>query len=91
MSELSKLKWRCRRGIKELDVLLTRYLEQMYEQAPVAERQNFLALLELPDIDLYAYLVGQERPADREMRALVEKMSNCAVKPRKKTSGVNVA
>ncbi|TGO02253.1 hypothetical protein PN36_27835 [Candidatus Thiomargarita nelsonii] len=59
MNELSKLKWRCRRGMKELDVLLTRYLEQCYEQAPIAEQQTFQALLELPDMELYAYLLGQ--------------------------------
>jgi len=73
MNELSKLKWRCRRGMKELDVLLTRYLEQSYEQAPIAEQQTFQALLELPDMELYAYLVGQKTPTDGKWRALVEK------------------
>ncbi len=67
MSELSKLKWRCRRGMKELDVLLTRYLEQRYEQAPITEQMTFQALLELPNIDLYAYLIGQKKPADKEL------------------------
>jgi antitoxin CptB len=74
MSELSKLKWRCRRGMKELDVLLTRYLEQRHEQAPITEQMTFQALLELPNIDLYAYLIGQKKSADKEMQALVERM-----------------
>jgi antitoxin CptB len=72
-SEYSKLKWRCRRGMKELDVLLIRYLEQSYEQAPIAEQQTFQALLELPDMELYAYLLGQKTPTDGKLRALVEK------------------
>ena len=64
--------------MKELDVLLTRYLEHRYEQAPIAEQQTFQALLELPNILLYAYLLGQETPTDGEMRALVERMRQSA-------------
>jgi len=60
--------------MKELDVLLTHYLEQRYEQAPIAEQQTFQALLELPNIDLYAYLMGQKTPTDGEMQALVARM-----------------
>jgi len=74
MSEIAKLKWRCRCGMKELDVMLTRYLEQRYEQAPITEQQAFKALLELPNTDLYAYLMGQTKPVDIQMQALVERM-----------------
>ncbi len=75
MSEFSKLKWRSLRGMKELDVLLTCYLEQMYEHAPIAEQQTFQAFLELPNAELYAYLMGDETPMDEKMRVLVEKMT----------------
>lgn len=74
MNELSKLKWRCRRGTRELDVLLTTYLEQNYKHAPVAEQQTFQALLELSDNQLQNYLLGEEKPEDGKMLDLVLKI-----------------
>jgi antitoxin CptB len=74
MSDLAKLKWRCRRGIKELDVLLTRYLEQYYEPASLTEQQAFQALLELSDAKLYNYLIKNEKPVETSLRFLVEKI-----------------
>jgi len=42
MSKLSQLKWRCRRGVKELDLILNTYLEQYYENADDnAKNSNF--------------------------------------------------
>lgn len=76
MNEFSRLKWQCRRGMKELDLLLTRYLEQEYNRAPLAEQQTFQTLLELPDIDLYTYLIGQETPGDDKLLKLIEKIRN---------------
>jgi len=52
-----KLKWRCRRGMKELDVLLTQYLEQNYDKASKKQQQAFENLLKLSDYDLYALLI----------------------------------
>lgn len=52
-----KLKWRCRRGMKELDVLLMQYLEQNYDKATKKEQQAFENLLKLSDNDLYALLI----------------------------------
>ena len=56
------LRWRCRRGMRELDVLLERYLEERYPCAPSIEQQAFEALLELPDPELHAYLCGARCP-----------------------------
>lgn len=74
MSDLSRLRWHCRRGMKELDVLLTCYFEQQYKQAPAVEQQTFETLLELSDKDLYTCLIELESPKDEKMRALVKKM-----------------
>lgn len=75
MKNLNLLKWHCRRGMKELEFMLTRYLEQNYNQASAAEQQTFATLLELPDLELYAYLVGQPSPAKEELLALAKKIS----------------
>ena len=74
MNQLSKLKWRCRRGMRELDVLLTNYLEQRYKHAPITEQQTFQALLELSDNQLQNYLLGEVKPEDRKMLNLVWKI-----------------
>ena len=45
----SRLRWQCRRGMKELDQLLTSYLDNGYESAPEADKAAFRALLKLSD------------------------------------------
>jgi antitoxin CptB len=56
--EQGRLAWRCRRGMKELDLLLVGYLRQHWPQAGQDERQSFAQILELPDPVLAAYLLG---------------------------------
>lgn len=62
--QIGKLRWRCRRGMKELDLLMLGYLERHYPTAPAEERQAFAELLELQDPLLMSYMVGRETPAD---------------------------
>lgn len=57
--ELNRLRWRCRRGMRELDVLLERYLRDRWPTAPAEHRAAFRALLELPDPELAALLLGR--------------------------------
>jgi antitoxin CptB len=45
--------------MKELDVLLTRYLDEGFAAAPPAEQQAFLELLNVQDPVIYAYCLGQ--------------------------------
>jgi antitoxin CptB len=61
VTDLGRLRWRCRRGMKELDVLLTRYVEERFAVAPAAEQQAFETLLEDPDPVIYAYCMGQSQ------------------------------
>lgn len=70
-----RLRWRCRRGMKELDVLLLGYLEQHHPNASAAEQQAFADLLELPDPQLWTYLSGRERPDDALLAALIERIA----------------
>ena len=70
-SELRRLRWRCRRGMRELDQLLLRYLDRSWPTAPDAERAVFLRLLDCEDDKLWAWCMGRERPADPELRDLV--------------------
>ena len=67
MSRAARLRWRCRRGRRELDLLLQRYLNEHYEQAGAAEQACFEALLECSDPELEDRLTG--RLAARVARA----------------------
>ena len=70
MPNLSRLAWRCRRGTKELDLLLQTWLEQEFERSSDAEQRIFLALLDWPDDRLGRLLLGQDRAADAEVDGL---------------------
>ena len=76
MSELSRLRWLCRRGMKELDVIMSRYLEHYYESASTADRDKFRLLLEMPDPDLYDLLLGRSEASDPELGQIVDVLRN---------------
>ncbi len=63
-SVIGPLRWRCRRGMKELDVLLERFAQQVLPQASAAECRVFAELLALPDPLLAEYLLAGEAPAE---------------------------
>lgn len=68
---MARLRWRCRRGMRELDVMLTRYLDRAWAAASPTERDAFVQLVELQDPDLLGYLVGRATPAEESQRAII--------------------
>ena len=72
---LSRLRWRCRRGMRELDVLLIGFLERHYAQASALERQAFERLLELPDPLIMAYLTGRETVTEPAVADVVARLT----------------
>jgi len=68
------LRWRCRRGMRELDQLMQRYLEHGWPDASDAERGTFLRLLDCEDDKLWQWCVGQATPEDPELRDLVQRI-----------------
>ncbi|MEE8389030.1 MAG: succinate dehydrogenase assembly factor 2 [Acidiferrobacterales bacterium] len=65
--ELRRLRWRCRRGLLELDIVLQRFLDQGYTGLDEYQRQAFNDLLELPDNTLLAYLTKQDKPEETRL------------------------
>lgn len=72
---LGRLRLQCRRGMKELDVLLLGYLEQHYPTAGAAEQACFDALLALPDPVLWDSLCGRAG-VSADCQALLVKLQN---------------
>jgi antitoxin CptB len=70
-----ELVWRTRRGTKELDLILSRWLERCYARATDDERAQFVRFLDLPDPEMAAYLLQHEKPADPSFAALVSQLA----------------
>ena len=70
----AQLKWQCRRGMRELDLLLTTYLENAYPQASESKKRAFRELLALADPRLYDYLLGGQMPGDAALASVVSEI-----------------
>lgn len=76
--ELTRLRWRARRGMRELDWLLGGYLDARGGGLGDAERRCLGALLEYPDAVLLEWLLGRGRPMDRVLAGLVDRIRDAA-------------
>lgn len=74
MSEMSRLRWRCRRGMRELDVVLLHYLDNVYAEAHPDEQAAFRRCLELQDPDILGLLTGREDSPDKAVARVVAKI-----------------
>ena len=76
-ARLQRAKWRSRRGMRELDVLLNRFIETCYAELNAAERDDFDALLVESDVDLYAWFTGRAVPDSTVFVPLVTRIRQC--------------
>ena len=70
----SQLLWRCRRGVRELDILMTRFVEQFYDQMSEQEQAQFEKLLDVQDPTIMDWIFERETPPDQPMQALIHKL-----------------
>ena len=71
---LSRLRWQCRRGMRELDTLLVDYLEQVYPDASDHEKASFERVLALSDPELIAYLLKREDCGQPDIEAIIDRI-----------------
>jgi len=76
---LGQLRWRCRRGMRELDVLLTRYVDEQYASASAEHRQAFRSLLNSQDPLIYDYFLGRQTPSDPALLSLIGRITASAL------------
>ncbi|PKL94818.1 MAG: hypothetical protein CVV18_07720 [Gammaproteobacteria bacterium HGW-Gammaproteobacteria-8] len=72
--ERARLRWRCRRGMRELDLLLENWLQRDWPGASAEQRSAFESLLDTEDDLLWAWVTGQQAPANVAIAALVERL-----------------
>lgn len=73
-AELGRLRWRCRRGMRELDVLLLRFLERDWPASGPAEQAAFRELLERQDPEINALLLGRLEPEGEALANVLERL-----------------
>ncbi|MBL0164891.1 MAG: succinate dehydrogenase assembly factor 2 [Xanthomonadales bacterium] len=73
-ADLKRLRWRCRRGTRELDQLLGWWLDERHASVSIELRQGFAALLEQQDPQLWDWLLGQGAPADSRQAAVIDEI-----------------
>lgn len=72
------LRWRCRRGMRELDTLLTHWLHEHWPEATDELRSAFRVLLEVEDDRLWDWLTGRDRPESGVLAEIVDDIRRAA-------------
>jgi antitoxin CptB len=71
---LSQVKWHCRRGMRELDVLLMRYVDSDYVSSDRERQRAFEMLLSLQDPEILALLTGRVVAEDLPLQDVVQRL-----------------
>jgi len=77
-AELRRLRWRSRRGMRELDRLFEAFLDRRWLQAEPAARGRFERLLDCEDDQLWRWFLGHQRPHDPELETAVREVLDAA-------------
>nr|VFK62905.1 MAG: antitoxin CptB [Candidatus Kentron sp. UNK]VFK70657.1 MAG: antitoxin CptB [Candidatus Kentron sp. UNK] len=70
MNKRGSLKWRCRRGMRELDLLLERFLESQYDSLTDADQEIFAQFLEEPNERIADWLLEDAKTENRYARLI---------------------
>ncbi len=72
MKELERVRWRCRRGLLELDIVLGRFIEHRYPKMENEQRIIFDELLDLPDTELWDLITEKKEPVHAHQLVVLE-------------------
>ncbi|MDR3394065.1 MAG: succinate dehydrogenase assembly factor 2 [Parasulfuritortus sp.] len=70
-AELNRLRWRCQRGMLELDHILRGFLDTGYLAAPPETQRAFESLLSMEDADILDLVMGRTTPVSGELVPLL--------------------
>ena len=72
--ERERIRWHCRRGMLELDLILKAFLEEHLDALQPAQLDAFRVLLACPDPELLNLVMGHEEPAGRQACEVVARL-----------------
>ncbi len=70
----SRLLWRCRRGIKEMDIVLQDFIKDSYDELNNENKSAFSKLLEEQDLDILNWILGKGKPEDTALIEIIKKI-----------------
>ena len=71
MRETDRIRWRCRRGLLELDLVLQQFLERRLHLLDRSELAALDTLLMYPDNDLFELVMGRCEPAEARLQPVL--------------------
>lgn len=72
LPSIDQLRWQCRRGMLELDILFESFLDRVYKTLPDSQQRDFVRLLTFTDPVIMAWIMGDERPEEPALEKMVE-------------------
>lgn len=69
---MQRLRWQCRRGLLELDLIFEAFLESGYEKLTSEQKEEFQTLLLSSDPDLQRWMMGKEEPEEQQTAELIK-------------------
>ncbi len=72
MNHQARMRWRCRRGMLELDIVLQRFIDNHYEQLDEHQLELFEMLLSLSDHDLWNVIIGNTKEPDNQFQPVLK-------------------
>ena len=72
-----RLKWKCRRGLLELDLVLERFLQREARTLSEGDAVALGELLEQPDNDLWDLVIGRSDRVDARLRGILARLRAC--------------
>jgi antitoxin CptB len=72
MKEFERARWRCRRGLLELDIILQRFMDRHYAELDEQELAQFERLLDLPDNDLWDLIAKRQANVDENVQQVLK-------------------
>jgi len=70
----ARLRWKCRRGVREMDLLLERFLVDNHPHLSPAQKSLFETMLDEADPDIYAWIAGTTEPDNRNYMTIIKQL-----------------
>ena len=69
---LARIRWACRRGMLELDVILEPFFDNQFTLLSPEQQRTFEKLLESDDPELFTWFMGHAECKDAELAGMIQ-------------------
>ncbi|MBC8300174.1 MAG: succinate dehydrogenase assembly factor 2 [Pelagibacterales bacterium] len=72
---ISEVRWKCRKGIREVDILFSKYMEEVYRDLTVEQQKIFIEFIQQDTYEILDILVNN-KPFDTKFTNLVDALKS---------------